>query len=170
MGDMCTYSHLGEAAQLLGGGSGSLQMLCMKSRTSDEYPDPLSEHLLTCSIFDLHDWGVNRGEILETVLNMTAFLYFRFLSVLLGGKFLCVDKMPPASPGPIQTEASEYMKITKALLPTFFVDFFFVVPFFFHSIFPSCFRPLSSPSLLSTVSLCICFPFACSPFPLCLLL
>lgn len=67
---------------------------------------------------------------------MTAFLYFRFLSVLLGGKFLCVDKMSPASPGSMQTEASEYMKITKALLPTFFVEFFFVVPFFFTPVFP----------------------------------
>lgn len=92
-----------------------------------------------------------------------------FLGALLGGKFLCVDKMPPASPGPIQTEASQYRKVTKALPPIVFVGFFLLF-LFFHSKFPSSFRPLSPPSLSRTISSCVCFPFACSLFRLCLLL
>lgn len=91
-------------------------------QTSDGYPNPVSELLLNCSISDLHAWGTNREEALKPIL--TAFLFFRFLGALLGSKFLCVDKMPPASPGPIQTEASQYMKVTKALLPIVFVGFF----------------------------------------------
>lgn len=58
-----------------------------------------------------------------------------FLGALLGGKFLCVDKMPPASPGPIQTEASQYRKVTKALPPIVFVVFF-CCSFFFTPSFP----------------------------------
>lgn len=43
--------------------------------------------------------------------------------------------MPPASPGPIQTEASQYRKVTKALLPIVFVGFF-CCSFFFTPSFP----------------------------------
>lgn len=78
------------------------------SRTSDGYPDSVLELLLICSISpDLHfsgGRGTNREETLKRVLSQTALLCFRFLSMLLGGKSLCVYKMPP--PGPSWTGIS----------------------------------------------------------------
>lgn len=97
---------------------------CSGLNPDHDYPDLVSWLLFISSTSDFHDRGINREETIKTILSKTAFLFFRFHGVLLGGKSVCVDKMPPVSPGPVQTEASQYMKVTKALLPIFSVGVF----------------------------------------------
>lgn len=72
--------------------------------------------------------------------------------------------MSPASPGPVQTEASCCVQVTKALLLIFLLDFLLFL--FFPSEFPSCFRQLSSPSVSWALSHCASvFPLHALPAP-----